>query len=376
MNSSISCLCVLISHLLFAQAYIPGFRISGEGQVLVEIPTGHYSDLLQTEGFASSDLLLDESPADTTTTCCAYFEELAGNTLHQGLPAILPGFNTRDNALFNSFPYFNLYEELWGGKPKTTAYWDTSYYSTTSYFCNGGMAISSYQNCIHYNADQVPDSMLNGMNVHIEDSVHFIPKAGYRIYTRKDGLVDSIFCYMAGPDADAYYWYPAARIDYVYKTDGQLHYLVSSTTHHSPRPWLDVAMKKVEDFLRTGTNDEFSELSRWMEHEDTSRTITSLLSITTDSPDSTRIVSYSWSSSLIDEMCIQGNINKPQQIAYANGNYQTKRYAFHYGKDGALRNIEIDTRYNESPDLNSLERYKFQYNLNRELLGCMKSTLD
>jgi len=214
MKSLHCCLFVFFSPLLFAQAYIPGFSITGEGRVLVEIPTGHYSDLLQTEGFSSSDMLLEAIPADTTTPCCTYFEELACNTLHKGLPAILQGFNTRDNALFNSFPYFKL-DKLWGSKPKTTAYWDTSYYSTTSYCCNGGMSISSYQNCIHYTAEQVPDSMLNGMNVYIDDSLHFIPKAGYRIFTRKDGVVDSIFSFMAGPDTDSYYWYPNARIDYV-----------------------------------------------------------------------------------------------------------------------------------------------------------------
>ena len=365
------CRFLLLTGCLNAQAYIPGFSISGEGQVLVEIPTGHYSDLLQTEGFSSSDMLLEAIPADTTTPCCSSFEELAGNTLHQGLPAILPGFNTRNNALFNSFPYFNLYE-LWGAKPKTTAYWDTSHYSTTSYFCNGGMSISSYQNCVHYSAEQVPDSMLNGMNVYIDDSLHFIPKAGYRIFTRKDGLVDSIFCFMAGPDTDSYYWYPTTRIDYVYGINGQLQYLVSSTTHHSPRPWLDVAMKKAEDFFRTGTNDEFSDLSRWMEHEDTSRTITSILAITNQSPDSTRVLSYSWTSSLIEEMCILGDINKPSCIAYANGNYQTLKYGFRYGDGAKLRDIEIDMRYNESPDLNSFERYKCYYNLQQELIGCVK----
>jgi hypothetical protein len=371
MKSLHCCLFIFFTPQLFAQAYIPGFSITGEGRVLVEIPSGHFSDLLQTEGFSSSDMLLEAIPADTTTPCCAYFEELAGNELHKGLPAILPGFNTRENALFNSFPYFNLYELL-GGNPKTMAYWDTSYYSTTSYFCNGGMSISSYQNCIHYTADQVPDSMLNGMNVQIDDSLHFVPKAGYRIFTRKDGLVDSVFCYMAGPDADAYYWYPTARIDYVYGKDGQLQYLVSCKTLHSPRPWLDVAIKKVEDFIRTGTNDEFSDLSRWMEHEDTSRTITSLLAITSQSNDSTRIISYSWTSSLIDEMSILGNINKPQQIAYENGNYQSQRYTFQCDQDGALHKIEIDTRYNESPDLNSLERYQCHYNAKKELLGCSR----
>jgi hypothetical protein len=214
--------------------------------------------------------------------------------------------------------------------------------------------------------------MLNGMNVQIDDSLHFVPKAGYRIFTRKDGLVDSVFCYMAGPDADAYYWYPTARIDYVYGKDGQLQYLVSCKTLHSPRPWLDVAIKKVEDFIRTGTNDEFSDLSRWMEHEDTSRTITSLLAITSQSNDSTRIISYSWTSSLIDEMSILGNINKPQQIAYENGNYQSQRYTFQCDQDGALHKIEIDTRYNESPDLNSLERYQCHYNAKKELLGCSR----
>ena len=355
-----------------AQAYIPGFSISGEGNVLVEIPTGLYSDLLQTEGFSSSDMVLGDIPADTTTPCCFSFEELAGNTLHQGLPAILPGFNTRNNALFNSFPYFNLYD-LWGAKPKTTAHWDTSHYSTTSYFCNGGMSISSYQNCVHYTAEQVPDSLLNGMNVYIEDSLHFIPKAGYRIFTRTDGMVDSIFCFMAGPDTDSYYWYPTARIDYLYGRDGQLQYLVSSSTHHSPRQWIDTAINKVEDFFRSGTNDEFSALSRWMEHEDTSRTITSMLAITSQSPDSTRILSYSWTSSLIEEMCIKGDINKPSQIAYANGNYQTRRYGFSCGNDAKLRDIEIDMRYNESPDLNSLEKFICHYNGKKELQGCTRS---
>jgi hypothetical protein len=362
---------VLFSPLLFAQAHIPGFSISGEGEVLVEIPTGHYSDLLHDEGFSSSDLLLESIPADTSTPCCSYFMELAGNTLHQGLPAILPGFNTRNNALFNSFPYINLYD-LWSAKPKTTAYWDTSYYSTTAYFCNGGMGISSYQNYLHYTDENVPDSMLNGMNVNIEDSLHFIPKAGYRIFTRTDGLVDSILCYMAGPDNDSYYWYPSARIDFVYETDGQLHYLVSSSTHHSPRPWIDVAMIRVEDFFRSGTNEEFSELSRWMEHEDTTRTITSMLAITSHSSDSMRMLSYSWTSSLIDEMRLKGDINKPSQIAYTNGNYQTRNYSFLYGNDAKLRNIEIDMRYNESPGLNSLERYQCHYNARKELLGCSK----
>ncbi len=362
----------MCSGIVQAQAYIPGFGISSEGNVLVEIPTGHYSDLMQTEGFASSELLLDNIPADTTTPCCAYFEELAGNKLHQGLPAILPGFNTRNNALFNSFPYFGLYG-LFGEKSKLKAHWDTSYYSTTSYFCNGGMAISSYQNCLHYTDENVPDSMLNGMNVYIEDSLHFIPKAGYRIFTRTDGLVDSILCYMAGPDSDSYYWYPTARIDYVYETDGQLQYLISSSTHRSPRPWLDVAVKKIEDFFHSGTNDEFSALSRWMEHEDTSRSITSMLAITSHSSDSTRILSYSWTSSIIDEMLIKGDINKPSQIAYTNGNYQTQHYSFHYGNDAKLHNIEIDKRYNESPDLNYLEKYTCHYNKRKELQGCTRS---
>jgi len=371
MNSLNCCLFVLFSPLLFAQAYIPGFSIWAEGQVLVEIPTGHYSDLLQAEGFSSSDMLLEAIPADTTTPCCSYFEELAGNTLHQGLPAILPGFNTRNNALFNSFPNFSLYG-FYGEKPKVKAHWDTSYYSTTSYFCNGGMSISSYQNCVHYSAEQVPDSMLNGMNVYIEDSLHFIPKAGYRIFTRTDGLVDSIFCFMAGPDNDLYYWYPTARIDYMYDTDGQLQYLVSSSTHHSPRAWIDVAMIRVEDFFRSGTNDEFSELSRWMEHEDTSRTITSMLAITSHSSDSTRILSYSWTSSLIDEMRIKGKLNKPSQIAYANGNYKNQSYGFRYGNDEELREIAIDMQYNESPDLNSFEKYTCHYNERKELQGCVK----
>jgi hypothetical protein len=365
-------LILLCSGILQAQAYIPGFGISSDGNVLVEIPTGHYSDLLHTEGFSSSDMVLDEIPADTTTACCSYFEQLAGNDLHTGFPAILPGFNTRNNALFNSFPYFSLYG-FYGEKPKVKAHWDTSYYSTTSYFCNGGMAISSYQNCLHYTDENVPDSMLNGMNVYIEDSLHFIPKAGYRIFTRSDGLVDSIFCFMAGPDNDSYYWYPTARIDYVYGTTGQLQYLVSSTTHHSPRQWLDTAINKVEDFFRTGTNDEFSALSRWMEHEDTSRTITSLLAITSQSHDSTRILTYSCTSSLIDEMCIKGDINKPSQIAYANGNYHTLRYGFRYANDAKLRDIEIDMQYNESPDLNSLEKYTCHYNGRKELLGCTRS---
>ncbi|MFN5370208.1 MAG: hypothetical protein ACK5B6_01985 [Bacteroidia bacterium] len=92
---------VLFSPLLFAQAYIPGFSISGEGEVLVEIPTGHYSDLLHDEGFSSSDLLLEAIPADTSTLGRNYWDARSLNKWELVNRFIDPPKTTHSYSLLN-----------------------------------------------------------------------------------------------------------------------------------------------------------------------------------------------------------------------------------------------------------------------------------
>jgi hypothetical protein len=364
-------LLLLGSFQISAQPFIPGYVLSLEGKAEVKIPDGDCYFLFQNWNSDEVELpdLSDGIPDDSLLATSWEYDQLLGMETNQPFNAFLPGFG-KSSALFNPSIFANL---LWFDPSiKPSARWDTTYYTTTNYSCNGNMWMYNHCNAIHYNDKNVPDSMINFRMVYIEDQRKFIPEAGFSMKSNKKGLVEIIRVSDFLPDDDKYVSYFAGRIDFEYNRKGKLIRIVSSNTPEPPKitpDWMLSQMRKVhQDPLQ---NVAFDSLNLSLKSENRRDGITSWLEFIYE--DDRFVEGWSFTDMYSQVHCVKAEYTNnllSKFTAFDTPINFTKSH-FSYNSQNKLKGITVESQFGDAHDLTNYNPVdaQFVYNQKGELCG-------
>jgi hypothetical protein len=364
-------LLLLGSFQVSAQPFLPGYILSLEGKAEIKIPDGDCYFLFQNWNTDEVELpdLSDGIPEDSLLATSWEYDQLLGMETNQPFNAFLPGFG-KSSALFNPSIFANL---LWFDPSiKPSARWDTTYYTTTNYSCNGNMWMYNHCNAIHYNDKNVPDSMINFRIVNIEDKRKFIPEAGFSMKSNKKGLVERIRVSGFMHDDDKYVSYFAGRIDFEYNRKDKLVRIVSSNIPEPPKiqpDWMLSQMQKVHkaDFNR----EVFDSLNYSLKSDNRRDGITGWMEFIYK--DNRFVEGWSFTDMYSQVHCVKAeyaNNLLSTFTSYSTPINFTKSH-FSYNSQNKLQGIVIESQFGDVLDLtnyNPVDAH-FVYNQKGELCG-------
>lgn len=364
-------LLLLGSFQVSAQPFIPGYILSLEGKPEIKIPDGDCFSMFQNWNSDEIELpdLSEGVPDDSLLATSWEYDQLLGVETNQPFNTFLPGFG-KSSAMFSPtiFPMFSLYDPAY----KPSARWDTSYYTTTNYTCNGGMYMYNHCNAIHYNDKNVPDSMINFRMVYIEDKQKFIPEAGFSMKSNKKGLVETIRASGFMVDDDRSVSYFSGRIDFKYNRKGKLIRIVSCNLPEPPKidpDWMLSQMRKVH---KADSNREaFDSLNYSLKSENRRDGITSWLELIYE--DDRFIESWSFTEMYSQVHCTKAEYTNnllSKFTAFETPINFTKSH-FSYNSQNKLQDIVIESQFGNALDLTNYNPVdaKLVYNQKGELCG-------
>lgn len=364
-------LLVFGSFQMSAQPFLPGYILSLEGKAEIKIPDGDCYFLFQNWNTDEVELpdLSDGIPEDSLLATSWEYDQLLGMETNQPFNAFLPGFG-KSSALFNPSIFANL---LWFDPSiKLSARWDTTYYTTTNYSCNGNMWMYNHCNAIHYNDKNVPDSMINFRIVNIEDKRKFIPEAGFSMKSNKKGLVERIRVSGFMHDDDKYVSYFAGRIDFEYNRKDKLVRIVSSNIPEPPKiepDWMLSQMRKVHkaDFNR----ETFDSLNYSLKSENRRDGITGWMEFIYK--DNRFIEGWSYTDMYSQIYCAKAEYtnNLLSKFTTFSTPINFTKSHFSYNSQDKLQGIVIESQFGDALDLTNYNPVdaQFVYNQKGELCG-------
>lgn len=370
-NLSIVFLIFLLALKTNAQPYLPGYTISSEGKVQIQVPDGNTYFLFQNWSSDEIELtnLTDGIPHDSMLIVMPEYDQILGQVTNEPFNAFLPGFG-KSNALFSPaiITSFIWYDPEY----KPSARWDTNYYSTSNYSCNGNMSISNHCNAIHYNSKNIPDSMINLQMLYIDNAQVFIPRAGFSMKSNNNGLAEHIRIFGYLSDDDKYIPYFESRIDFDYDRKGRLIRVISSNVPESPKTdtkWMLGEMRRIQS--NEYQKPAFDSLNLKLKSENRREGITGWLEFIYDNERFIEGWGFSDMYSEIHRVKAEYTNDLLTSFTAYNNTVTYTRSNFNYDNTHKLQSILVESQYGESQNLTRYNplNAQFVYTQKGELCG-------
>jgi len=367
----------LISGLLFffivlcatAQTTAPGFEITDGGQLSWNLITGHSSELIESTYRWRNYLEETDSTinTDTLTSNEIYFNDLAGYRLDGEPLKVLPGFD--GPSWWPIIPYLFLGDIY--TVPVREPQWDTLYYHTENFSCNGNYSITTYNNYLHTDKFGNPDSLVNAQTYRVGEVEQESYRGTYRMFTKDSGYVDSIKYYYAMQDENAYQFYPTGRYDYSYDGD-LLKRIVISKTNDRPLVDVDSVLQQMSYVLSEHTIASWDTLNNWLNRTRDDRSISGWLEFKYNDGMLTEMLVYSDMESVIYHYTWTYNGDRVVSFNIDESFGTDMRYLFSYHPNETLDSIAFTSHshYDDQGDGHEAEtiRYKMVYNSDGKLV--------